>query len=147
MADLGGTFDSTTVEASTGYEPIPAGQYKCVATSSEWRATKNGEGRYIEFTWEIVEGNYTGRLIWSRLNLENANQQAVEIARKELSSICKAVGVATPRDTSELHNIPCMVKIAVKIRNDTGEPTNEVKGYSPCNASAVEPSSNKPAWL
>lgn len=150
MADLGGTFDSSSVEPSGSYEPLPAGKYKCVATSSDWKATRNGKGRYIEFAWEVIEGQYKGRLAWSRLNLENENQQAVEIARGELSAICKAVGVATPRDTSELHDKPCLVKLAVKNRADTGEPTNEVKGYEAIGkqaTAATATAGSKPAWL
>ncbi len=67
---------------------------------------------------------------WVRLNLENPNATAVEIARRELSAICRSVGVLVPTDSTDLHNLPCMIHVRLKRRNDTGELQNEIKGYS-----------------
>ena len=39
---------------------------------------------------EVVH-DLESRLLWARLNLDNPNQQAVQIARGELSAICRAV--------------------------------------------------------
>jgi hypothetical protein len=47
-------------------------------------------------------------VIWSRLNLDNP--KAVEIARRDLSAICRAVGVLTPGDSSELHDLPLVLE-------------------------------------
>lgn len=86
-----------------------------------------------------------------RLNLDNPNATAVEIARRELSSICRSVGVLVPTDSADLHNLPCMIHVRVKRRSDTGELQNEIKGYSkkdavaqPIAASDVGNSSDPP---
>lgn len=156
MADLGGEFNAEEVQPLGDRSPIPAGPYKCCAIKSEWKHTAAGTGRYLEFTWQVLDGEHQGRMLWSRLNLENPNQQAVQIARSELSAICRATGKLKPRDTAELHDVPVMVKVAVKNRQDTGEPTNEVKGYESvaAHSSAKEPAtaaaasdSSKPAWM
>ena len=65
-----------------------------------------------------------------------ANATAVEIARRELSAICRSVGVLVPTDSSDLHDLPCMIHVRVKRRNDTGELQNEVKGYAKKDAVA-----------
>jgi hypothetical protein len=50
----------------------------------------------------------------------------VQIARAELSAICRAVGVMAPKDSVELHNLPVTVHVRCKKRQDTGEIGNEV---------------------
>jgi len=70
----------------------------------------------------------------------------VKIARAELSAICRAVGVLTPRDSCELHNLPLVITVKCKKRPDTGEITNEIKGYSPKTAleTSAKPATGKP---
>ena len=150
MANLQG-FDANTVEPQQDYQPLPAGQYVAVITDSEMKPTKSGTGNYLQLTFQIVEGEYANRLLWVRLNLDNPNATAVQIARRELSSICRSVGVLVPTDSADLHNLPCMIHVRVKRRSDTGELQNEIKGYSkkdavaqPIAASEVGNSSDPP---
>ena len=126
MADLGGTFDATTVEPPGSYDPIPAGEYRAVITDSEWKDTKAG-GRYLNLTWKIDGGEHDGRLVWQMLNLDNANPKAVEIAQRELSAICHATGKINVADSADLHHIPCLIKMSVKRDEQYGD-KNEVKG-------------------
>ena len=93
-------------------------------------------------TFAIIEGEYKGRFLWARLNLDNPNAVAVQIAKAELSAICRAVGVLAPNDSTDLHDLPLVIHVKCKKRPDTGEIGNEVKGYSPKAAlteSAVKP--------
>jgi len=135
MANLQG-FDANTVEPANDMEPIPDGKYVAVITDSEMKPTKAGTGSYLQLTFTIVEGDQKNRLLWVRLNLDNPNATAVDIARRELSSICRAVGVLTPSDSTDLHNLPCTITVKLKRRNDTGELQNEVKGYAKVGATA-----------
>lgn len=130
MADLNG-FDADQVEPASPLEPVPTGLYVCVITESEMKETKAGTGEYLQLTFEVYEGEFKGRKFWARLNLNNPNQTAVDIARQELSAICRAVDVLRPRDSEELHDLPLLVKVVKKKRPDTGEETNEVKAYYP----------------
>lgn len=151
MADLSG-FDANHVEPTGDFDPIPAGKYLAVITESEMKPTKSGNGSLLQLTFQIIEGDYSNRLIWARLNLDNPNAVAVQIARADLSAICRAVGVLAPKDSSELHNIPLVITVRCKKRDDTGDITNEIKGYSraddgPANVAAapVNPPSGSPA--
>jgi hypothetical protein len=128
MADLA-KFNASRINPASRYEPLPAGQYAAVVTNSRMKPTKSGRGSYLELTFRVIEGQHKGRLLWARLNLDNPSAQAVEIAQGELSAICRAVGVMRPRDSSELHDIPLSVTVICRHRQDTGELTNEIRGY------------------
>jgi hypothetical protein len=136
MASLNG-FDANQVEPSTDFDPIPAGKYLAVVTESEIKPNKAGTGSFLQLTFQVVEGEFKNRCLWARLNLDNPNDTAVKIARAELSAICRAVGVMAPKDSVELHNLPLVIHVTCKKRSDTGEITNEVKGYSKREASQV----------
>ena len=129
MPSLNG-FNASEVDPAADFEPIAPGSYTAVITESETKPTKAGTGSYLQFTFQIVDGEHKGRLLWARLNLDNPSETAVKIAKGELSAICRAVNVLQPRDSIELHNIPLVIKVGVKRRDDTGEMTNEIKGYS-----------------
>jgi hypothetical protein len=148
MANLG-NFNARDVEPSTDFEPIPAGKYLAIITNSEMKPTKSGKGSYLEFTFQLIEGPYKNRLLWSRLNLDNPNDLAVQIARGELSAICRAVGVLQPKDSCELHNLPLVVNVKCKKREDNGDIANEIKGYAKKEAATGQPqqeTTNAPPW-
>jgi hypothetical protein len=137
MANLNG-FDANEVEPQGDFEPIPASKYVCAVVESEMKPTKSGTGQFLEFTLQVLEGEYTGRQLWARLNLDNPNAKAVQIARGQLSALCRSVGVLTPQDSSQLHNLPLSVRVVQKLRDDNGEITNEVKGFSKREVPAVQ---------
>lgn len=137
MAALDGVFDARTVEPNAGLKPVPVGKYKAIIRKSEKKANSAKTGHYIEMVFEIVEGDSRGKRVYARLNLWNPNNTAVEIARGELSAICHATGVMNLSDTQQLHNIPLMIKVSVKERNDKkGEYTNEIDGYERTDVAA-----------
>lgn len=135
MASLQG-FDASTVPEQEDFSALPEGQYVVLATASEMKPTKNGNGEYLQFVFEVIDGQYKGRRLWSRLNLKNANQTAVDIAQRELAAICKAVGVIKPSDSSELHNKPLTVTVAVEI-DDRKREGNTIKKYEPVGQQSV----------
>ena len=155
MANLNG-FDANQVEPTGDFDPVPAGKYLAVITESEMKPTKSGTGSYLQFTFEILDGQFKGRKVWARLNLANSNEMTVKIAQAELSAICRAVGVLAPNDSVELHNLPLMITVKCKKRPDTGEISNEVKGYAkkdapqppaPAPGTSPAPSANgTPPW-
>jgi hypothetical protein len=149
MADLRG-FDANQVEPTGDFEPIPAGKYPAVITESELKPNKAQTGHYLQLTFEVLEGPHKGRRLWARLNLDHPNAKAVEIARAELSALCRAVGVLAPTDSVELHNLPLVIHVKCKKREDTGEVTNEIRGYARKEAAAPangqSPANQTPPW-
>ncbi len=148
MANLHG-FNANNVDPALDFEAIPAGKYLAIITGSEMKATKNGSGSFLELTFHVIEGPYKNRLLWARLNLDNANKQAVEIARAQLSAICRATGVMQPKDSLELHNLPLQITVKCKKREDTDEIVNEIRAYAKKEAAAGVPlqeTTNTPPW-
>jgi len=137
MATL--NFDANQVEPNVGLDPVPAGKYVAAITASELKPTKNGTGQYLECEYQILSGEFHGRKLWSRHNLHHTNAQTVQIARGELSAICRAAGVMQPKDSTELHNLPMTITVRLKKREDTGDLTNEVTAWAKPDAAAGAP--------
>src|SRR5579872_2010245 len=110
MADING-FDANEVEPNVDFATVPAGRYHVMITESGWEENSKKTGRFIKMTMQIVEGEHKGKPLYDRLNLENPSEKAVQIAKGTLSSICRAVGVLRPRDTSEFHNLPLLGRV------------------------------------
>ena len=128
MADLG-NFDAHDVDPASPFEALPAGKYVAIVTASEMKRTKAGNGQYLQLEFEVVEGQYAHRKLWARLTLDHPNALTVQIARAQLSALCRAVGVMRPRDSVELHNLPVLVTVKCKKREDNGDIVNEVAGF------------------
>lgn len=135
-------FDASSVEPSAPREHtiLPPGKYVAEIIDSEMRQSSSG-GEMLSLTWQIVEGEHQGRRLWCNLNLVNSNQQAVEIARRDLSAICRAIGKMHVKDSAELHMRPMLLTVAVQEahRDKRGidrAARNEIKGYSPLNGAA-----------
>lgn len=134
MVDLTG-FDASKVEPNGSGGPIPKGEYQVVIVESEKIPTKAGDGAMLKLSLEVVEGEHKGRKLSDRLNLWNPSEKAKAIAAGTLSAICRAVGVWTPRDASELHNRQLTAVVDVDPQPD-GKVYNEVKGYKPRQSAA-----------
>ena len=122
-------FNAQEVEPQSSFEPIPAGWYTAMITDSEFKPTKSGTGEYLQLRLDVIEGEHEGRVLFDRLNLNNPNQTAVEIAQRQLSAICRAVGVMTPQDSQDLHDKPLRVKVSIRPAGNGYEASNEVKAY------------------
>lgn len=147
MANL--NFNANDVEPRAAYTPIPTGKYLAMITASEEKTNKTGDGRFLEFTFQILEGPYQNQKVWARLNLTHANPKAVQIARAELSALCRAVGVMTPRDSVELHNLPLVITVKCKPRKDNGEITNVISDYAKRETAVGQPqqaATSTPPW-
>ena len=140
-------FDAQSVEPTASYEPIPAGWYKAAFTESVEKPTKAQTGSYLQLTAEIIEGEHQGRKLIERLNLKNPNSTAVEIAQRTLSGICRSIGVMTPRDSTDLHDKPFMVKVAVKPADGQYSASNDIKEYAATEGAAAAPAAAAtPPW-
>jgi len=127
MANIAG-FNAADVEPQS-FDIIPKGDYPAVMVASEIKDTKAGDSKYLNIEMVIIDGPYKGRKLWDILNLWNKNPEAVEIAKGTLSSICRAIDVLTPSDTSELHNKPLIVSVAIKPAADGYDEKNKISAY------------------
>lgn len=129
MASLGTTFDATSVAPATEFQPLPQGEYEAMIIDSDMQQTKSGSGSFLKLTMQVLDGTHKGSVFFDRLNLVNTNPTAVEIAQRALSAICHAIGVMQVTDSTQLHNKPMLVRVALKPASGEYGPSNEVKGY------------------
>jgi len=117
------------------FTPVPAGNYTMAATGCEWKncgaTAKDPNGRYLKFTVEIIDGEFKGRKIWPNLSLENSNAQTVNMARRELAEMARAVGRMSAKSESDLLNIPFTAEIGVRAASGNFEASNVIKHYLP----------------
>lgn len=123
MANLGDTFDPSTISASS-YDPLPIGEYRAEIIASEVKPTKNGLGQYLQIEMQILDSEYASRHVWDRLNLWNQNSTTVEIAQRTLKQICDAIGSGPITDSEELHQRPFTLKVRMTQNKQTGEMQN-----------------------
>lgn len=136
MASIGGSYNPDA-EPSSGYTPLPAGEYTLEIVESEYKATQGGTGMILSCKAQIAEGEYEGRPYYLNYNLENDNELAQEIGQRDFAGLRRATGVLAPDDSDELHFKKFRVKIGVQekkikvngVKKGTGEMENTVKQY------------------
>lgn len=116
---------------SNDFEVIPAGHYTAQIIKSDIKDNANGSGNRLSLTFQILEGDKTGRLVFQDLTLQNRNPQAEQIGRQQLAQLCHAVGISHVSESTELHNKPMRVRVAIR-EDKTGQyaPRNEIKAFS-----------------
>jgi hypothetical protein len=157
-------IDFNEVQA-TG-ELLPAGMYQAIIVESGGNpeddrtgedglvSCKNGKGRYLPMTFEIIEGEHKGRKIYKNFNLENPNEMAVRIAQSELKELLQAIcwdfsaKPYGPDDTTEMHMIPMTLQITIRKDKNSDEERNEIKHFKPKQSFGTAPApttTGKPA--
>ena len=137
-------YDVTNLEPPEEYGPLPVGEYRVIIVDSGEKPTKAGDGSYLELVLEVVDGEYQGRKLWDRLNLNNRNEKAAQIAKRTLAAITRAVGVPRPSDSAELHGVPMLV--AVYQEEFNGRVSNRVKSYKPVGSATQPKTTNAAPW-
>lgn len=121
-------FNAQNVAPQTSLEPVPAGWYNGNIVESELKPTKNNDGTLLGLQIKILDGQYAGRVVFDRLNMQNPNPVASEIGQRRLSAYCHATGVIMLQDTQQLHGIPFKMKLSVrKDKDGQYEDSNDVK--------------------
>jgi len=172
MADLSG-FDFDEIlqhcdEVLRSTELLPAGEYLAEIVESDYKQTRSGNGAYLELVFEIVDGEYKGRQLVERLNLENPNETTVRIAKGTLARILLALDLFAVADSEELHHKPMKIKVEVKA-DKSGSMQNRISKYAtyhppaaqqqpapqqqaqqpaqqPTNSPAQQPAAKQPPW-
>lgn len=127
MAQL--NFNATNVEPDAGTPvPVPAGVYNVMVDESDVKPTSNGSGAYLQVRYNILDGQYAGRKLFDRFNIQNQNPVAQEIGYKQLSALAHAVNVLHIQDSAQLHGIPLQVKVKIRAASGDYEASNEVSG-------------------
>lgn len=147
---------------------IPPGEYMVQATEGSVVRKDSGDAM-IKLTFEIMEGEFANRKLWTNLNIRHSNPIAQRIATEELTELWRDAlgGHGNPPSVENLLWKPLKVKVAVEKRKDTGDQQNRIKRYLPAVGSAPagkaapaaaqsssrpapaasQQTGNRPAWL
>jgi hypothetical protein len=143
-------FSAENIAPAQTFDPIPLGDYLAMITGSEMKQTQAGTGEYLALTFEIIDGEHQSRRLWANLNLNNPNQKAVEIAQRDLSSICHAIGKLTVADSEEMHDIPLTITVGYEMKDKQpvldgqGRPRNQIKAYKKADGAPPAPAFQQP---
>jgi hypothetical protein len=131
-----GNFDAETIAPQTERSALPSGHYLMAITESEMKPTKNGSGQYLQLVFTVFDApspDAIHRKIFVRLNLINPNQTAVDLAQRELSAICHALGILKITDSAQLHDHPLCCKVQYVPAKDGYEESNKISAYRPAS--------------
>lgn len=151
MAAIGNKYD-TAAEPSAGFDTMP--EHECVAQviESDCKLTSKGDGEYISLRWQILDGEFKNRILFSNFNIRNPNAVCQQIGNAEFAAVRIALFGSKDKvvnDTAELHNLPCRIKVGCRKRKDTGEMENHIKKYTSLNshaAAVADPHAVKKPW-
>ena len=129
MPSFSTPFDASSIQPQDR-SPLPAGPYLVRIIHSEFRPTRDGTGKYLLLELEVLEGPYTGRRLFDRINLVNLNPKAQQIAEQTLAAICHAVGKVQVISSEELHHIPLIAEVRLDPARGGYDESNSVKRYS-----------------
>ncbi len=151
MANLQGINIDANVPESGNFTIIPPATYKAVIAGDKITTTKDGRGKMLELTVQIIEGPYTGLTIIDRLNIVNASQQAQNIAQGTLKRICGVLRAPfPPQNTDSLMGKPMLVTVGVEefTSNKTGNvlKSNKIKNYAPIPSVTSTPPAAVQEW-
>jgi hypothetical protein len=119
---FGGAFDPfQQPERKAAF--LPPGDYIVLVEKEEVKATKAGTGHYLEIQFQVIDGQFKGRKLWDRFNVDNPNGEAVRIALEALAELGRAANIHDLSETSALLNKTAKVRVAVK------DDKNEIRKY------------------
>lgn len=148
MAKFG--FDVSDVTPDTGstggsYDPIPDGEYTLKALEAEEKATSAGTGSYIKVKFEVVKGEFTGRLIWQNFNINNPSDKAQRIGRQQMVAWATACGKPDADDTDKLLDKPFTAAVGIEKGTGGYSDSNRIKAFLFNQEAAPAKTAPKPA--
>lgn len=123
-------FNANNVEPNGGdFDLIPKGDYKMVIVKSAYKAVKSGKGCGLNLEMDILDGSAKGRKHFEWLNIEHTDEQTQQIGQGRLSAICRAVNVLDLRDPGQLHDLPFVGTMDIRVDKKSGEERNTIKAF------------------
>ena len=115
-------------EIALANKPMPVGVYKAHVTESSWETSSKGH-EYMNFEFTILgsivtekddkPGSFAGRKLWHGANLNHPGEWANKGAQVFMGTLLKACGLNSIEDTSALHGISILIKIALDEKDAT----------------------------
>jgi hypothetical protein len=114
-----------------GDDLFPDGEYSVIITESELTPRTKGNGDDWKFVFQVMDGKLQNRQItfWLAFDIPGATggmEQALQIGKRTISDICRAVNITTPKRTEELKGKTLKLKLKIKEGKD-GVARNQIQ--------------------
>jgi hypothetical protein len=137
-------WDLVQGDSPKEFTPLPDGWYDARIMGAELRTTKSNTGRYIAVRYDIIGGDYSGRVIFGNVTINNKSAAAEGIGRKQLSQIAMAGGMtALPKDSDELVGMDLKIKVTIRAATEQWPASNDVKDWKPMDGGSSMPTPPK----
>ncbi|NBS35068.1 MAG: DUF669 domain-containing protein [Methylocystaceae bacterium] len=142
-----------------GFSLLPPGDYLvALKEARELTTTKNGQGTTLPLCFEVIDGDFTGRLIWIRPIFSHQKEAAQRFGQSLLKELCTAAGILVLEDTNQLLGVPVVGSVIIeKDKNGVYEDQNRIRSFSsaqgqaaPVAVAAVAPAAraaSAPSWI
>lgn len=138
MGDLDFDIDNNE-PVSMDFEPLPPGKYQAKVTLAEVVDNSKGDGQILKLTFDIIDLDFKGRKVFENLNISNPSEKAQQIARGQLSSLCRAIGrMGIMSNSFELLDKPVMLKLKIEPPQNGYAAKNKIIAYESCNGGKSE---------
>jgi hypothetical protein len=118
------------------FQPIPDGWYRVEVKKAELKATKDGNGQYINVQYSVMGPSHAGRVVFDIINVRNASAEAERIGLAGLKRLKLAVGLPSLTDTDQLVGRNLEIDVKTQKSADYGD-KNVVKAYRSPEGSAM----------
>lgn len=137
-------FETADYEAPMDFEIIPEGtEVRMKCTEAEEKETSSG-GTMIAATFQIVEGEYKGRKVWTNFNVVNKSEKAQNFGRRMVSGWARACGKPNANDTDQLLEKPFWCKLGIEKGSGPYKDKNIISSFlMPEGASSPAPTAEK----
>lgn len=134
-------FDASEVAPmSDTFEPLPPGSYEMrIIEAAQQFGKKADAGEMLKLQFEVnadAHMEHAGRRVFSYLCINHKGNTAKNIARRHLSSICKAIKVDYLEDTKDLLGKLLLVTVKVRAAADGYEASNDATNYAAVDSDA-----------
>lgn len=139
-------FDATNVPPATPFEPLKDGWYSMRILGASIRTSETA-GEMLALEFEIDEHShpeFTGRRAWTNLCIQHPTDKPREIARQQLSAICRAIGKMAVTDTDDLIGGVLRVKVRAVPATEQYRAKNDVVGYQALDGATKEATTTAP---
>lgn len=124
-------------QATSNFEPLPAGWYTAIISQAELRPTKDGTGNYIKVRYDVTGPTHQGRVVFGNLNLKNASAKAEEIGRAQLGELMRAINLTKISDTDQLIGGTLSIKLDIRAATEKYGAQNDVKAFRAISSGSV----------
>lgn len=112
------------------FRPIPEDRYVLRIAETRPKEVRDESGNLVkssvQFVYEVVEGEYAGRLVFENFHFYGVKPGAIDRARNNLSRLMNAVGVKTMTNTNQLIGYEFEAHVVVRKGNEGFSDSNEI---------------------